>query len=170
MPPLYPVPHSTPDPEATTTPPAIVAEQPIGSVPPPLPMVRRAAIAPLPRAVTPPPSLWVSKGRHLVVGGVSLSWLGIGSTAYAMDSNGAALETMAYGGAATLAMQAIMGLIGYLRDYGKERLDAANLRAEKAETRVAELEAEVRRREEREDAAREAALQDALAEIKRLRG
>jgi phytoene dehydrogenase-like protein len=76
----------------------------------------------------------------------------------------------------TLAAQAVMALIGYLRDYGAERLEAERARAAEAleGRRVAQAEAaalreELRRREEREDAEKEARYLKALEELEELR-
>jgi hypothetical protein len=123
--------------------------------------------APLPAKPTP---LVTGRNRHMVTLGTALGMLGLGGGAYAMDPTSAAGgEVLMVAPIVTLGAQAVMALIGYLRDYGKEKLDGerqrtleAIARAEKAEQRAAELEAEIKRRDAREDEARE-------AENKRLR-
>ena len=77
-------------------------------------------------------------------------------------------ELGAWGLVAYGLVRVVQELLVWRRENAQDthaRGEAARLRLE-----VAALREEVRRRDEREDAAREAALQDALAEVKRLRG
>lgn len=104
------------------------------------------------------------RNRHLVTLGSVFTMLGISGGAYAMDGGGGvSSEVLMVAPAVTLAGQAVMALLGYLRDYGKDKLDAekqrtqeALARAEKEAQRCAELQAEIARRDAREDEKREA--------------
>lgn len=178
MPPLTP--HHTPDPDALAPPAALVATMPTEDGPPPLGAVPSKASR-AHTASSPPqraPSRFTGKARHLVTGSVALGLLGTGGAAWAVDPS--ALEPsspLMLAPAVTLAAQAVMALIGYLRDYGAERLEVERRRAEEAaelrraaERRAAELDATIERMEKERDDAREAALQEALAEVRRLRG
>jgi hypothetical protein len=181
----------TPDPDTYPSA-SIVAPCRDEDAPPPMPLLSGGQPTPPHRLHTPRPpahSLLTGKGRHVVTGGTAVAFLGMGGVAYALDP--AALDPsspLMLAPVFTLAAQAVMALIGYLRDYGAERLEAERDRgAERLEIerarvaearegrRVAEAEAaalreELRRREEREDAEREARYTEALEEIKRLRG
>jgi len=177
--PFHPLPHTTPDPGAATTPPAIVATVPDGGTPPLPPLLTPQ---PHPRAPAPArgaPSMLVGKGRHIVTGGAALGVLGVEGAAWALDpaALSTAPEMLALGPLAILASQIIMALLGYLRDYGKERLDAERRRTEDAlerlrisEGRAVTLEARIALLEKEQDDAREALLTKALAELERLRG
>lgn len=174
------LPHPPHDPDSMAPPAALVAAMPTEDGPPPLGVLAsktspsHAASPPLERA----PSRFTGKARHLVTGSVALGLLGVGGAAWAVDPS--ALEPsspLMLAPAVTLAAQAVMALIGYLRDYGAERLEVERRRAEEAaelrraaERRAAELEAVIERMEKERDDAREAALQEALAEVRRLRG
>lgn len=106
--------------------------------------------------------LLTGRNRHLVTFCLALSTLGVGGGAYAMDPSAAGGDTLLVAPIVTLGAQAVMALVGYLRDYGKDKLDAekqrtleANARAEKAEARIANLEAELRRIDAERDKQRE---------------
>lgn len=170
----------TPDQEPAC-PPAVVALVRATEDGPPPPAVKLTPHAAPPSAPSPArraPSMLVGKGRHAVTGGVAMSLLGVGGVAWAVDPS--ALEPsspLMLAPAFTLAAQALMALIGYLRDYGAERMDAEKARTADAQERtrealgkIAALEAQVARMEKERDDEREAKLIEALEEIRRLRG
>lgn len=163
MMPVIPTPHSTPDPDATREPPAIVATVPDGSVPLPLPERAPAptvtpAALPVPRRV----------GPNIVGIGALVGLVGAPAIANATDLAQIPPELGAWGLVAYGFVRVVQELLVWRRENAQDtaaREEAARLRVE-----VASLQAEIKRREEREDAAREAALQEALSEVKRLRG
>lgn len=176
-----PILTTTPDPDIYSPRVQIVATQPTDDAPPPPFGGMPQPTPPTPPKVVKPAasaSMLTSKSRHVVTGGAALTMLGMGGVAWAADPSSVDPSSpLMLAPVATLAAQAVMALIGYLRDYGAERLEAERARvAEAQEARrlalaeAAALREELRRRDEREDAEREARLAEALEEIKRLRG
>lgn len=164
MMPLHPMPHSTPDPDTATTPPAIIATVPDGDAPPPLP-----GRTP-PRAGSPVAALPVPRrvGPNLVGIGALVGLVGAPAVASATDLAQIPAELGTWGLVAYGLVRVVQELLVWRRENAQDttaREEAARLRVE-----VASLRDELRRIEEREDAAREQALQDALAEVRRLRG
>ena len=163
MPPL--IPHTTPDPGLHQPPAAIVAVQPLGDEPPPLPLPLRGG-GPAPVASLPAPTRKV--GPNVLGIGALATFVGLPAVANATDLTQLPPELGAWGLVAYGLVRVVQELLVWRRENAQDthaREEAARLRLE-----VAALREEVRRRDEREDAAREAALQDALAEVKRLRG
>ena len=162
---MPPLPHTTPDPDLHTPPAAIVAVQPIGDEPPPLPLPPRGG-GPAPVASLPVSPRKV--GPNLLGLGALATFVGLPAVANATDLTQLPPELGAWGLVAYGLVRVVQELLVWRRENAQDthaREEAARLRSE-----VAALREEVRRRDEREDAAREAALQDALAEVKRLRG
>lgn len=123
------------------------------------------------------PSFYTGKSRHLVTGGLSVLGLGYGGVAYSMDPAHGLDPTspLVLAPVLTLAGQALMALIGYLRDYGAEKMEAekqrtseAQRRAEAAEAHARQLQEEIARRDAREDEAREAENRRLLARIEKM--
>ena len=176
--PIIPVTPQDPD---ALAPPAVVASVRATEDGPPPPLAKLAPQAAAPLAPAPArraPSMLVGKGRHLVTGGVSMSLLGAGGVAWALDpSTVEPSSPLMLAPAFTLAAQALMALIGYLRDYGAERMEAEKQRTADAQERAREaaakaeaLEAQIARMEKERDDEQKAKLAEALEEIKRLRG
>ena len=169
-----PIPASPSGPDIYPPPAAIVAAAPVEMLPPPLSAPKSSPSVPRP---APARSVLTGKARHVVTGASALTMLGVGGAAWAADPASLdASSPLMIAPVLTLAAQAVMALIGYLRDYGAERLEAERARAAEAleGRRVAQAEAaalreELRRREEREDAEREARYLKALEELEELR-
>jgi hypothetical protein len=164
MMPLHPMPHSTPDPDSATTPPAIVATMPDGDAPPALPTrppVRAGApvaALPIPRRIAP----------NIIGIGALVGLVGAPAVASATDLAEIPAELGTWGLVLYGLVRVVQELLVWRRENAQDtaaREEAARLRSE-----VVALRDELRRIEEREDAAREQALQDALAEVRRLRG
>lgn len=175
-----PSPVITPGPDLATPPAVVAVARPAedGPAPPTLKLTPHAAPSSTPAPARRAPSMLVGKHRHAVTGGVAMSLLGVGGVAWAIDPS--ALEPsspLMIAPVLTLAFQALMALIGYLRDYGAERLEAEKARTADAQERtrealgkLAHAEAQVARMEKERDDERAAKLAEALDEIKRLRG
>lgn len=164
MPPL--IAHTTPSPDLDTPPAAaIVAVQPLGDEPPPLPVPSRGGG---PAPVASLPALPRKIGPNLLGLGALAAFVGVPAVGNATDLTHLPPELGAWGLVAYGLVRVVQELMVWRRENAQDthaREEAARLRAE-----VSALREEVRRRDEREDAAREAALQEALAEVKRLRG
>lgn len=168
------IPSSPPGPDVYAPPAAIVASAPVEVTPPPLHAPKSSPSVPRPAPVR---GVLAGKTRHVVTGGAALTMLGVGGAAWAADPASLdASSPLMIAPALTLAAQAIMALIAYLRDYGAERLEAERTRTAEAleARRVAQAEAaalreELRRREEREDAEKEARYLKAMQELEELR-
>jgi hypothetical protein len=169
-----PIPSSPPGPDVYAPPAAIVATVPVEVTPPPLPAPTRPPSVPRP---APARSMLTGKARHVVTGASALTMLGVGTSAWAVDPASLdASSPLMVAPVLTLAAQAVMALIGYLRDYGAERLEMERARTAEAleGRRVAQAEAaalreELHRREEREAAEREARYLAAMEELEELR-
>ena len=162
--PLHPMPHSTPNPDEVTTPPAIVATVPDGDAPPALPTRPPAragapvAALPVPRRIPP----------NLIGIGALVGLVGAPAVASATDLAQIPAELGTWGLVVYGLVRVAQELLVWRRENAQDtaaRGEAARLRSE-----VVALRDELRRIEEREDAARDAALQEALAEVRRLRG
>lgn len=118
-----------------------------------------------------------SKTRHAWSGGTALASLLVGGGAYAMDpAQGLDIASpLVFGPIATLGVQLIKSLIDTWRDYGADKLDAERARAEAAlqreavaQAQIKELQAEIARRDKRDDEAREAELDRLRAMIEKM--
>lgn len=116
---------------------------------------------------TPPP-ITRRVGPNLLSIGALVGLVGAPAVASATDLAQIPAELGTWGLVAYGLVRVVQELLVWRRENAQDttaREEAARLRVE-----VAGLRDELRRIQEREDAAREAALQDALAEVKRLRG